>query len=299
MRRFNLLKPAALNSATVGDADEETALDASEAPPSRRRLFLLSLLLIVVAALGVRNFIGTYVGKGSSPPLPAAERVVIPPTVQVAGPAPAPPTPAPVVIPERPAKAAPGSDVGAEPKLLSTSRPEQSPEHKTFPERAKQPREPVEPLIPKAPLRGRFAVQVGAMSHEANAHALSEKLEKLGYVVTIKKRRGSATQHVVLVGAPGDKSEADALTERLKAEGVPAIVGESDGSYRVEVGRSVEIDQAIDLAHELQKKGFTPKIATETATTTLYLVRVGQFTSRGEASRRARNSARRDFQLSS
>lgn len=289
MRRFNLLK-----SAATSYDDEETGPEAGEAPPSRRRLFLLSLLLVAVAAFGVKNYIGTYAGRESYAPLPPAERVVVPPTGQVAGPAPAPPTPATPVILKPPAKAS-GPAGAVQPTLTLPSPPVQSLEHKTLPERGAQPQEPHEPLVPKAPLRGRFTVQVAAMAHEANARALSQKLEKLGYVVTIQKGRGSTTQHVVLVAAPNDRSEADALMERLKAEGIPATIGESDGSYRVEAGRSVVLDQAIDLAHELQKKGFTPKIASETATTTLHLVRVGRFTSRGEASQRAKELREKGF----
>ena len=279
MRRFNLLKSAATRY-----GDEETAPDPGEALPSRRRLFLLIVLLVVVAAFGVKNYIWRYVGRESYAPLPSAERVAVPLTGQVAGPAPAPTKPVTPVTPEPPAKAS-GPAGPAEPKLALPSSPV----------RGVQPQEPGEHLVPKAPLRGRFTVQVAAMAHEANARALRRKLEKLGYVVTIQKGRGSATQHVVLVAAPGDRSEADALVERLKAEGIPATVGESDGNYRVEAGRSVELDQAIDLAHELQKKGFTPKIASETGTTTLYLVRVGRFTSRGEASQRARELREKGF----
>jgi cell division septation protein DedD len=147
----------------------------------------------------------------------------------------------------------------------------------------------------KATPGGRFSVQVGAMAQEANAQVLSQKLEKLGYAVTIRKGRTSATQHVVLVAAPGERSEADALVERLKAEGISAVVGESDGGYRVEAGRSAVLDEAIDIARELQKKGFTPKIASETAGPTLYLVRVGQFASRGEASKRAKELREKGF----
>jgi cell division protein FtsN len=103
------------------------------------------------------------------------------------------------------------------------------------------------------------------------------------------------TQHVVIVTATGDKAEADALLERLKAEGVPASLGESEGRYRVVAGRSAALDQAIDLAHELQKKGLTPKITSETESTTLYLVRVGQFGRRDEASQRARELRQKGF----
>lgn len=275
---------------TASGAGEEAAPKATGAPFSRRRIFLLSLLLVVVVALGARNFIRTYVRKGSDTPLPAPARVVTPPTDQAAQPSPPPAAPAP----ERSAKASDSEGVAAS-KLPLTPFPEKSAEPDSPQARAVLLQEPTEPLAPPATSRGRFSVQVGAMAHEANAHALGQRLEKLGYPVTIRKGRGSTTQHIVLVAAPSDRSEADALMERLKSEGVPALLGESEGGYRVEAGRSVGLDQAIDLAHELQKKGFTPKIVSETTTTTLYLVRVGQFARRGEASQRAKELREKGF----
>lgn len=288
MRGFNLMKP------TAGEADEEGAPEPSPAPSSRRRIVLLILLLAVVAAFGARNFIGTYIGRKSGTPLPAPGQIVTPPTGQVPGPSPTPQMPVSAGTPEHPTKA-PGLDSAVEPRLTFTPSPEKNVERELPQARAVQ-EGPVEHLAPKAALRGRFSVQVAAMAHEPNAKALSRKLEKLGYPVTIRKERASTTRHIVLVAAPGDRrEEADALMERLKVEGVPAVVGESDGRYRVEAGRSAVLDQAIDLAHELQKKGFTPKIASETATTTLYRVRVGQFTSRGEAGQRAKELREKGF----
>lgn len=275
------------------EADEEGAPEPSPAPSSRRRIFLLILLLVVVAVFGARNFIGTYIGRKSGTPIPVPGQIVTPPTNQVPGPSPTPQTPVSAGTPEHPTKV-PGPDRAAEPG--PTPSPDKSAGRELPQARAAQLEGPVEHLVPKAALRGRFSVQVAAMAHEPNAKALSQKLEKLGYPVTIRKARASATQHIVLVAAPGDRrEEAEALMERLKAEGVPAVVGESDGRYRVETGRSAVLDQAIDLAHELQKKGFTPKIASETATTTLYRVRVGQFASRGEASQRAKELREKGF----
>ena len=289
MRGFNLMKP------TAGEADEEGAPEPSPALSSKRRIILLILLLAVVAAFGARNFMGTYIGRKSGTPLPAPGQIVTPPTHQVPGPSPTPQMPVSTGTPEHPTKA-PGLDRAAEPRLTLTPSPEKNVERDLPQARAVQREGPVEHLAPKAALRGRFSVQVAAMAHEPNANALSQKLEKLGYPVTIRKERASTTQHIVLVAAPGDRrEEAEALMERLKAEGVPAVVGESDGRYRVEAGRSPVLDQAIDFAHELQKKGFTPKIASETATTTLYRVRVGQFTSRGEAGQRAKELREKGF----
>ncbi len=289
MRRFNLMKPA-----NAGEADDQAPPEPTAPHPSSRRIFLLSLLLVVVAALGAKNLIGTYIGRGSDTPSPTPGRTVIPPPEQASRPSPAPFMPSAVVIPERPAKGF-DSDTGPQSKRPVASPPEKNAESEPPQPRAMQPPEAVAPLAPKAASQGRFSIQVGAMARERNALALRQRLQKLGYPVTIRKAHTPATQHVVLVTAAVDRAEADTLVEKLRAEGVPAILGESDGRYRVEAGRSAGLDQAIDLAHELQKKGFTPKIVSETGSSTLHLVRVGQFSSRGEAIHKAKELREKGF----
>src|SRR3972149_450567 len=100
MRRFNLASPAA-----SGNPDEKTASEADGgAPPSRVRLLLLSLLLLVVVAFGVRHFIGTYLGREINLSLPLPGRVGTPPVNDGPRPSPAPPTPVAGLSPERPAE---------------------------------------------------------------------------------------------------------------------------------------------------------------------------------------------------
>jgi cell division septation protein DedD len=133
------------------------------------------------------------------------------------------------------------------------------------------------------------------MAHEANAHALRRRLEQLGYPSTIRKGRASISHQVVFVSAPGDGNDAQVLTEKLRAEGFSAFASESGGRYRVETGRLVLLDDAIDLARDLQRKGFTPTIAAEAVNTTLYLVRVGEFSSRAKARQTSRELQKKGF----
>ena len=289
MRRFNLMKPA-----NAGEADDQAPPEPTAPHPSRRRILLLLLLLVVVVALGARNFIGTYIGRESDTPPPTPGRTVIPLPEQAPRPTPAPSMPSVAVIPERSAKAS-DSDAAPQSKRTVASPPEKNAEPEPSQPRAVQPPEAVEPVGPKATSQGGFSVQVGAMARERNALALRQRLQKLGYPVMIRKAHTPTTQHVVLVTAASDRTEADALVEKLRAEGVSAVMGESDGRYRVEAGRSTELDQAIDLAHELQKKGFTPKIVSESGSSTLYLVRVGQFSNRGEANHKAKELREKGF----
>ncbi|MEK6660421.1 MAG: SPOR domain-containing protein [candidate division NC10 bacterium] len=293
MRRFNLASPPA-----SGNPDEKAASEADGgAPPSRVRLLLLSLLLLVVVAIGVRHFIGTYLGREINLSLPLPWRVGTPPVNERPRPSPAPPTPAAGLSPERPAEVsglhkAPrsGSDLAAPPEQQAKHAGPQSPEPGGV-----RPLGVGAPEAAKIASRRRFSVQVGAMAHEANAHALRRRLEQLGYPSTIRKGRASISHQVVFVSAPGDGNDAQVLTEKLRAEGFSAFVSESGGRYRVETGRLVLLDDAIDLARDLQRKGFTPTIAAETVNTTLYLVRVGEFSSRAKARQTSRELQKKGF----
>jgi len=293
MRRFNLASPAA-----SGNPDEKAASEADGgAPPSRVRLLLLSLLLLVVVGIGIRHFIGTYLGRDINLSLPLPWRVVTPPVNDGPRPSPAPPTPAAGLSPERPAEVsglhkAPrsGSDLAAPPEQQAKHAGPQSPEPGGV-----RPLGVGAPGAAKIASRRRFRVQVGAMAHEANAHALRRRLEQLGYPSTIRKGRASISHQVVFVSAPGDGNDAQVLTEKLRAEGFSAFVSESGGRYRVETGRLVLLDDAIDLARDLQRKGFTPTIAAETVNTTLYLVRVGEFSSRAKARQTSRELQKKGF----
>ncbi|MBI4380582.1 MAG: SPOR domain-containing protein [candidate division NC10 bacterium] len=294
MRRFNLASPPA-----SGNPDEKAASEAvGGAPASRVRLLLLSLLLLVVVAIGIRYFIGTYLGRGINLSLPLPWRVGTPPVNDRPRPSPAPPpTPTAGLSPERPAEVSglhkvprSGSDVAAPPEQQAKHAGPQSPEPGGV-----RPLGVGAPETAKTVSRRRFSVQVGAMAHEANAHALRDRLEQLGYPSTIRKRRASISRQVVFVSAPGDENDAQVLTEKLRAEGFSAFVSESGGRYRVETGRLGLLDDAIDLARDLQKKGFTPTIAVETVSTTLYLVRVGTFSSRAKARQTSRELQKKGF----
>ena len=293
MRRFNLASPAA-----SGNPDEKAASEADGgAPPSRVRLLLLSLLLLVVVAIGIRHFTGTYLGREINLSLPLPGRVVTPPVNDGPRPSPAPPAPAAGLGPERPAEVselheAPrsGSDLTPPPDQQAKHARPQTPEPGGV-----RPRDFGAPKVAKVALPRRFSVQVGAMAHEANAHALRLRLEQLGYPSTTRKGRASISHHVVFVSVPGDRNDAQVLMEKLRAEGFSAFVKESGGRYRVEAGRSVLLDDAIDYARDLQRNGFTPAIAGEMVNTTLYLVRVGEFSSRAKARQTSRELQKKGF----
>jgi cell division septation protein DedD len=133
------------------------------------------------------------------------------------------------------------------------------------------------------------------MAKEANALALLKRLQEAGYRSTIQKGGGSVTRHVVLVGTPADEAGAEAVLARLRAAGIPGRVARSEGAYQIEAGSSIALDEAIDLARDLQGKGFTTKIDSKTVGATLYQVRVERLMSLADARRTSRELREKGF----
>ncbi len=203
----------------------------------------------------------------SSAPSKAAPTKAAPPVT----PPPEEPAPAKVAKPTAPApagKAAPAP----------SSKPEKSVSVKGAPSVAKG-----------------FSVQVGAMAQAANAENLKRKLDEMGFQAVVRKGSGFANRHVVTVGEPSGKREAEDLARRLNVEGFPSELITVEGKYTPQVGTFVNLDEAIDLARDLQKKNFRPKITSKPATTVLYQVRHGQFETRAAATKRGEELKAKGF----
>lgn len=70
---------------------------------------------------------------------------------------------------------------------------------------------------------GASIVQVAAFSHQQDAELVAGALRKRGYDVTIRQQSQDSLLHVQL-GPFGSKKEADAMRQRLQADGYNAIV---------------------------------------------------------------------------
>jgi len=138
-------------------------------------------------------------------------------------------------------------------------------------------------------------VQVGAMAQEGNAATLKQKLDAMGFQAVVRKGSGFANSHVVTVGEPTGKREAEELARRLNVDGFPSQLVTVEGKYAPQVGSFVNLDEAIDVARELQKKNFRPKITSKPATTVLYQVRHGQFDTRAAAMKRGEELKAKGF----
>ena len=133
---------------------------------------------------------------------------------------------------------------------------------------------------------GNFSIQVGAMAMEQNAQSLKQKLDAMGFPAVIRKGTGYMNRHVVTAGDPTGKREAEDLARRLNVDGFPSQIISVEGKYTPQVGAFVNLDEAIDLARELQKKSYRPKITSKPSTAVLYQVRTGKFDTRADAMKR-------------
>ncbi len=191
---------------------------------------------------------------------------------------PAPPTK--VASPASPAKEPVSKKVAVAPR---TSERVLAPEKTASP--AKAEAKAVERPAPKAAPTN-FSLQIGAMVVEENAEALKRKLDGSGFPAVIRKGEAYVTKQIVTVGEPIGRREAEELSRRLNVDGFPSQLLTVGDKYTPQIGTFFNLDDAIDLARELQKKKYPPKIIAKPATTVVYQVRHGKFDSRAAAVRR-------------
>ncbi|HYB73675.1 MAG TPA: SPOR domain-containing protein, partial [Candidatus Sulfotelmatobacter sp.] len=214
---------------------------------------------------------------GPGTPGPAAPAAPAAPPAK-AGPPPAAPAPA-----VAPAEATP-PPAKAEAKTPAPAKAEPAKIAKAAPGEAPAAAPP--PALPAqaAAAAGTFSLQVGAMVNEGNAQKLKQRLEQLGYAPVIRKGMAHLRRHVVTTGDYGDRAGAEEVAKRLAAQGIAArVTPAAAGRFSVEAGSFTNEDDAIDLARELQKSNYPPRIQDQAQNATIYQVRVGSFPSRAEA----------------
>lgn len=245
--------------------------------------------LLIIAGVGVILIGGWYLANQlflAPPPPPAPARPAVP----------SPPAKAPA--PAAPTKEAAPAKAGAVPPA-APAKPESAKappaEKKAAPPKAeaKAPTKPA-PAPAVAPATN-FSLQVGAMVMEENAESLKRKLDEGGFSSVIRKGTAFVAKQVVTVGEPTGKREAEDLSRRLNVDGFPSQLLAVGNKYTPQIGAFFNLDEAIDLARELQKKSYHPKITSKPANTVVFQVRHGKFDSRTAALRRGEELKAKGF----
>ncbi|MBI2456328.1 MAG: SPOR domain-containing protein [candidate division NC10 bacterium] len=130
---------------------------------------------------------------------------------------------------------------------------------------------------------------------EENAESLKRKLDEGGFSSVIRKGTAFVAKQVVTVGEPTGKREAEDLSRRLNVDGFPSQLLAVGNKYTPQIGAFFNLDEAIDLARELQKKNYHPKITSKPANTVVFQVRHGKFDSRTAALRRGEELKAKGF----
>lgn len=229
---------------------------------------------------------------GASAPAPAAKAPgAVPP------PGPAPSAPLQKAVPPGPVASLPSPSPAGAPAKADTKVDVRPPAAKRAepskaapavpPPLAPAPGPPPAGPAPAAqPAAGSFSLQVGAMATEANAQKLKQRLEQMGLSPVIRKGSAHIRRHVVTVGDFPDRAGAEDLAKRLTGHGIKGRVDTATSRFYVEAGSFLNEDDAIDLARELQKLNYPPKIQDRAQNTTLYQVRIGSFATRADAQAR-------------
>jgi cell division septation protein DedD len=258
----------------------------------RRPLILAGIGIVLIGVLYLANTLFL----SPAPPVPA--------TVRQTAPAPAAPVPVPKPpVPSKEAAVAPAVPAAPSKPEAKPASPAPAPPVKAASEQtqiAKMPT-PAPKAEAKAPGKtapapaGGFSVQVGAMAMEQNAENLKQKLDAMGFPAVVRKGAGFVNRHVVTVGDPTGKRDAEEMARRLNVDSFPSQLITFEGKYAPQVGSFVNLDEAIDLARELQKKNYRPKITSKPATTSLFQVRHGQFDTRAAAMKRGEELKAKGF----
>ncbi len=255
MKKFNSLNPSP---------------DPSEGPgPSRENMSPQAKGLIIISLVGI-VFAGAlywYTSRPSEAPLP--------------------PPPAQLKRPQPPQPKGQGPKVEVAPKVAKPAViPRESFKPASIPAQVKKPAQKriAKATEPKVKPEKRYRIQVASLVIERNALFLRNHLEKLGYTPVIRRTMAPITRHRVYVGEFGTREEAERTARRLNVDGFPSnLVQGGDGKFRLQVGSYYNLNKAIDLAHTLQEKKYTPKIDSKAVPTPVHQVRVGEYESRTEA----------------
>lgn len=233
----------------------------------------------------------------TSPPGTPQKQAVAPPPKETVPSVTPPGSPKPV------ATQAPGSLKVEGPQVPSqVAKPAVTPRERL---EAEAPRAHVEQPAPRQMARATeptvkpeklYSVQVASLVVEKNAISLKQRLEKLGYSPTIEKASASITRHRVYAGEFSDRDEAEQTARQLGVAGFPSnLIETGQRKFALEVGWSFHLNDALDLARNLQKNDYPSKIVSKASPTPVHVVRVGAYEDRADAVRASENLKTKGF----
>ena len=254
------------------DPGDKESPSESNGRQKRLLIILLVVLLIGAAAIAAQQFL-LKERKPAATPMRGPVATVPPPV---------PLSPTPSVKPSEPVQPAPAGSLSVPSFPPPATRPKTE-EAKELPKASKPARHVASAGSNAQPLKG-YALQVVACADETTALEHTKKLKTEGVSSKISKSRAMLTKHSVYLGDFSGPEEADPLGLRLKEDGIGVTLHMTEGGrYSFLVSSYFTLNEAVDAAHDLEKKGYAARIRETTAQAPVYRVRIEHLANRGQA----------------
>jgi cell division protein FtsN len=257
------------------ETDDKESPSESNGRQKRLLIILLVVLLIGAAAIAAQQFLLKEKKPAVTPMRgPVATVPPVPPPVPL--------SPTPSVKPSEPVQPAPAGSLSA-PSFPPPAATPKTEEAKELPKASRPARHVASAGSKAQPLKG-YALQVVACADETTALEHTKKLKAEGVSSKISKSRAMLTKHSVYLGDFSGPEEAAALGLRLKEGGIGVTLHMTEGGrYSFLVSSYFTLNEAVDAAHDLEKKGYAARIRETTAQAPVYRVRIEHLANRGQA----------------
>jgi cell division protein FtsN len=138
----------------------------------------------------------------------------------------------------------------------------------------------------------RFALVYGPFASAAEAEKLERTLIRAGHGTVRRRQEAGPTMYAVLIERVPTAHDARTIINALREQGMGEASVASTDPLVVRVGERRPLRGAVELAERVRKAGYQVRVAAERNERAAYIIRHGDFATRGEAEARRRELAR-------
>jgi capsular exopolysaccharide synthesis family protein len=144
--------------------------------------------------------------------------------------------------------------------------------------------------------RLRYALEFGPFLTSEEADRMEARLNQAGFQTARFSQQGASSLYAVFIERLPNPREAQALVERLRAEGFgEAVLIGAGETLSVRAGEPAPLRGAVQLAEKLRASGHQVRVAVQPGGAATLTIRHGNFASQEEADSRGRELARTGF----
>jgi Mrp family chromosome partitioning ATPase/uncharacterized protein involved in exopolysaccharide biosynthesis len=159
------------------------------------------------------------------------------------------------------------------------------------------PASPARPPASSAPAAtpraaARFAVELGPFLTTDDAERVERQLIQAGLPTTRLRQQTGAGLYAVLIERMPAGRDAQTLSATLRGQGFAAVAIVRQDPPTIRVGEPQPLRGAVDLAERARALGHPVRVAAEPGEAVAYVIRHGQFASRGDAETKAEELGR-------